>query len=152
MELLAIQVFNNHFQEALDYGKFHLVDKSSHYHDKVAQYVAKWARRLEGQMKFKIFDSFDPISIPSFLFTFKLKCDTNGVHEEAALSPLNHCTKCAAAVPLNACIAKKLKWHKLQKESAVASWCEAVNYLLETPATDDITAGTEADMMQLNQP
>lgn len=50
------------------------------------------------------------------------------------------------------CIILKLKVHRHQKQNTVASYCEVVKYLLETYATDDITAETDDDMIQRTQP
>lgn len=55
---------------------------------------------------------------------------------------------CFAAATLNVCIAFKYKPRKCHKEGKVTSYCEAVNYLLQTYATDDLIAETYSDMMQ----
>lgn len=43
------------------------------------------------------------------------------------------------------------KWHKRQKESTVTLYYEAVKYLLEMYATDDIIAEADVNMMPFTQ-
>lgn len=84
-DLPIIQLIKNRFEEELNYRTYCLSDKSSNYVVEVPQSVDKWAKSLQVQMKMQIFDSFDPVSILSFLSAFKLACDTSGVNEGAAL-------------------------------------------------------------------
>lgn len=49
-------------------------------------------------------------------------------------------------------IALKSELHKRQKEGTVTLYCEAVNYFLETYATDDVIAEADDDMMRFTQP
>lgn len=60
--------------------------------------------------------------------------------------------KCATVAVLNFCIELQSKWHKHQKERTVPSYCETVNYLLKTYATDHIIAETDINMMRFSQP
>lgn len=60
--------------------------------------------------------------------------------------------KSPAAVTLNICPVFRSNCHKLQRKSTVSSYCKAVNYRLETYATDDVIAKTEADVMRFTQP
>lgn len=57
-----------------------------------------------------------------------------------------------ASVALNARITLRSETQSLQKEGTVTSYYEAVNYLLETYATDDVITKTDADMMSFTQP
>lgn len=60
--------------------------------------------------------------------------------------------KRTAATLLDARIALQSKSHKRQKEDMVASYCKAIDYLLETYAINDVIAETDADMMHFKQP
>lgn len=60
--------------------------------------------------------------------------------------------KRTAATELNSRIAQWSKFHKSQKEGNLTSYCEAVNYLIETYATEDVIAKTDANMMLSTQP
>lgn len=52
----------------------------------------------------------------------------------------------------NAWIELILKLHKDEMYCLVASYCEGVNYLLDTYAPDDIIAEAETDMTRFTQP
>lgn len=86
--LLVVCPVNDRFQEALNYSINRLADEWSHHDDKIAPSVAKCAQHLQVQTKLQIFDSFDPVSILSFLSELILACNTNAVHKGAALLPL----------------------------------------------------------------
>lgn len=58
-------------------------------------------KKVASQMKEHYFDPSDPISIVGFLATFKLVCDTNCVHKEAAMEVLLLSVKNALASALN---------------------------------------------------
>lgn len=62
------------------------MNKSSHYGDRVNPSIAKQARRLQVHIRSHVLDSFDTIPIFSFLSSFKLACDSIGVHEELPFS------------------------------------------------------------------
>lgn len=72
-------------KEALDVPTFTLANTSSRHYDQVVCNVLKWTTRLLAQMRASILDSFDTISIVSFLPYFKQKCDMNGICESAAM-------------------------------------------------------------------
>lgn len=92
-----------------------------------------------------------PYFNPLFSAHNKLAFDTNGIHEVAAHLLLRFFMKCPAAVALNERIALKSKSYKSQKEDTESSYCDTVNYLLETYATDYVMANTDPDIMQLAQ-
>lgn len=58
--LKVLRPVNDRFREALDYHNYRLADQSSKYNEDVAKSVAKWAKRLQVQMRSNTFDSFDP--------------------------------------------------------------------------------------------
>lgn len=60
--------------------------------------------------------------------------------------------KRSAVVKLNTSIALGYKSSRRQKEGLVNSYCEAVNYLLETYSTNDEIAETDVNMMHFTQP
>lgn len=89
------------FCDALDYHSCLLADKSPNYDYRVAKSRAKGAERLKVQIKASIFVSFDPISIMGVLSTFQLACDTNRIHERAAMQLLPFFMKKPDAAALN---------------------------------------------------
>lgn len=56
------------------------------------------------QMKVHSFDPSDPTSTIDFLATFKHGCDTNRIHEKAAIRVLLFFTQNALALILNSCV------------------------------------------------
>lgn len=56
-----------------------------------------------------------------------------------------------AAAALIECIELKSKWPKHQKKGTVTSYCEAANYLVNTSATDDVVADTDANIVKITQ-
>lgn len=67
------------------------------------------SKGMTALLKLDIFDSFDPISIILFLFNFKLACDTNGKHEDAANWLSNFFMKKPTSAVLNTKLASKRK-------------------------------------------
>lgn len=67
--------------------------------------VANWTKGLQVQMNTTIFHPYDPISIIPFLSSFKLACDTNGIHEIAAMWLLHFFLEKQAAAVVNSRIA-----------------------------------------------
>lgn len=59
--------------------------------------------------------------------------------------------KVTAPAALNARTALKPKLHKREENDTITSYCKAVNYMLETYATDNAVAETDTDMMQFIQ-
>lgn len=58
-------------------------------------------RKVKSQVKAHFFNPTDPISIIAFPFTLKLACDTNRIHEVAAMWVLSLSVKNALATTLN---------------------------------------------------
>lgn len=140
-DLAVFRLVKDRFREALDYRAYHLADNWSRYDEKLTQSVAKWAKRFQVRVKSKTFNSFDPIFIIRILSAFKLVCDTNCVH--TALLLLHFFMKCHAAAALSPCIAFCSKLHRPQKRGTVTTYCEVVNYFLQTCMTNDVIV--EAD-------
>lgn len=59
--------------------------------------------------------------------------------------------KCLTAATVNAQIELQSKLHKHQRVGTVTSYSEAVNYLLDTYATDDVVSETDAKIMRFTQ-
>lgn len=53
------------------------------------------------------------------------------------------------AAALNVRIALPSKRHRFQKESTVTTYCEAINYPVDTYAGDDVIAETDSDMRRI---
>lgn len=116
----------------LDYRTYRPADRWSHYDNEVAPNVAKWFKHQQVQLRLRIFHSFNPLSILSFLFGLNVTYDRDGVQDESVLWLLQYFMKRPAPAALIACIALKLKSHTRQKDGTITLYNEAVNYLLET--------------------
>lgn len=95
-------------------------------------------------MKTSIFYPFDPIYILASLPSFKLAWKTNGIYRSAALRLFHFFVKNQPPAASSSRIALRPKSsHRPQNESTIPAYCEVVNYLMETYATDDVKAETE---------
>jgi len=90
-------------------------------------------------MKANFFDATDLISILSFLGNFKAACDSNDVHEGAAMWILPHFMKKPASVAVTSRLRLK-KSEGRRSEGTLSSYCEVVNHLLGQYASDDCSA------------
>lgn len=73
------------FKKAMNYHSYWLTNRSWNYDGKVAKHVAKWASGFRSIKKSQLFDPMDTISVMGFLHAFNMDCDTNQVHEGAAM-------------------------------------------------------------------
>lgn len=56
----------------------------------MSSYIPKMTNKVELQRKVYFFGASNSISIIGFLTTFKLACDTNNIHEGAAMWVVNY--------------------------------------------------------------
>lgn len=89
----------------------------------------------------------DFISVIRALSAFILSCNTNSVHEAAAVQLLLFYENPPTAATLNAHITLRSELYSRQKMGTETSYCEAVNLLLETFAKNEEIVKTDADMM-----
>lgn len=150
-DLPVIRLVNDRFWNVSNYRTYCLAGKLSRYDEEVAQSVARWAKRVQVQVKLQKLESFDINSIISFL-ALKCVCDTNRVHKGATLWLLHLFMKRSTAATRNVRLALRSKSRGSQKEYTVSTYCKAVNYSVEMYATDEVNAETDADMMHLTQP
>lgn len=73
------------YVRATGYRTYRLNDRSPHCGDLVTHYGPKIVKRLCSQMKTHSFDPAAPCLALRFITTFKLTCDTNRIHEGAAM-------------------------------------------------------------------
>lgn len=76
---------NTHFTEVLDYKNYCLVKQSQEYNGHDSGKIAKWAKRMDLQMKSAVLKPSYFISILSFFQNFKTACDSIGINEEVAM-------------------------------------------------------------------
>lgn len=104
-------------------------------------------------MKEHFVDPRDPISIVGFLATFKIPCDTNKIHERAAMWVLRHFVKETLANVLNShmcaeersvLIAASVQNKEVRPLKLLQSYPEFVNYLWKKFATEHAIAENNA--------
>ena len=99
------------------------------------------------------FNGSDPVSIINFLSTFQTACNTNGVHEGAAMWIFQFFLKDAAkALVKSRTTATKKKRRKSSSADRLTSYSEVVHFLLKTYATDEVLAEAYADVQNYAQP
>lgn len=149
LELKAIRPVNNCYREALSLRRYGLANTLNRNDDQVGCNVAYWAKHRQVQMRTSILDPFDPISIIATLSSFKLACATNDIHEGAAMWHLQFSLKQQATGSLKSKILLRTRSsRKCQKERKLTMYCEVINYLLETYATDVASSETNAKTMR----
>lgn len=150
-----------HYALAVDYRKYRLANRSPRYDDTVSSYVAKLVKKIKSQMKAHFFDPKDPIFIIGFLATFELTCDTNKIHEGAAMWVLPHFVKETIANALNsrmcaedrtAPLVATVRHDKIRHQKLLRSYPEVVNYLLKKFATGAEIAEYDATILRYMHP
>lgn len=106
---------------------------------------------MDVPMKTANFKPSDPISLLPFLQNFKTACNSNGIHEEAAIKLFQHFMKDPAKSALvhSVCDTKE---DDPQQDGKLTTHCQVVHYLLTTYATDDLIAEAEADINNFKEP
>lgn len=143
---------NYHQKETIDIYTYRLANMTSLYNDQGALNNSKWAKRLQAQMKISVFKLFDRISIMLFGSSFNLPCETNVVHDYAAMQLLRFFMKNQVAAVLNLRSAlkfKSLRWG--QKNGALTKYCDVVSSLLASFGTDEVIAETDDEIMKVSQ-
>lgn len=128
----VLLLVNNCFCDTLAYHNYCFADKSSDYDDHVTESVAKWAKRLQVQVKTHGFDSPDPISITRIFSKFKLTCETNRIHKGRAMWLLLFFMKNLAAAASDSRIALSSKYPNYRKELKLTSYSKVIKSLLDT--------------------
>lgn len=83
--LPVLQTVKLPYSRAVDYLIYRLAICSTSYDETVSTHISEMVNKDMSQINAHIFNLGDPISISAFLATFKLTCDTNRIHEEAAV-------------------------------------------------------------------
>lgn len=108
------------------------------------------ARPLNVQMKTAVFKSTDPISVLSFLGNFNTACDSNNIHEDAAVQLYPHFIR----EPTQAALSYRVTADKqnLQQQGKVKTYCRVVNYSSEKYATEEAIVEIEAKITSSKEP
>ncbi len=125
-----IEPADDRFRQVLSYRRYRLRDTTSVASGTILRNVGIWQRRLDHVMKRHRFDGKRPVSILNFLASFKTALDTNGVPEIAALIIMPNYLDGEAQVLF------KTMMDDAGVQTGFTSWPHAVQFLLETYATD----------------
>lgn len=76
---------NTHFSKALNFITYGLGMRSQKYDGRISGIIAKWAKRMDENIKWANFKPSDPVSVLFFLLNCKIACDGNDICESEAL-------------------------------------------------------------------
>lgn len=101
-------------------------------------------------MKTSLFKPSRPISVLSVLDKLKTACDNNSIHKDAATWLFPH----FVTEPAKAALPHRMTADKRnhQQGDKLTTYCQVINYLLETFATDNIIAEAESDITSFEKP
>lgn len=145
----VLRPVNPLFRSAVDYRTYRLRLTEKQYTDEDARKMKRWITGAEVEMRTRLFNGSDPITILTFLSSFRSSCDSIGVHEGAALWLFQYFLRDPAKASLTARLGRPHE--RGSKAGKLTSYCQVVNHLLRTFATDDIIAEAEADLTRCVQ-
>lgn len=152
----VIHTVTTRFRRAVNYRMYQLANKWSKYNYTVSKNIIYMVKRMTGQMKPHTFDPFDPILIIGSLRNIKLACDTNGIHECAAIWLLHFFMKTSVSSALHSRLASNQKARtrvsSRAKTTTLSTYPQVVNSLLRTNATDENIADLEDAITTFSQP
>lgn len=101
MKLCIVKTIMNRFKGVVDQWAYRHANRSPKYVDTVLSYIAKLVKKVKSQTKSHFCDPIDPTSIFGFSTMFRRSCDTNNIHEWAAVWALRHYIKETLAIAEN---------------------------------------------------
>lgn len=102
------------------------------------------------QMKSCFLKPLDPTFVLSFLQKFKSACDSNGVYEEAAMWLFPYFLKELAKAALSNYMMTQNSG-QTHFEGKLTTYCQVVNYMLETYTADNVIVEIEPDINRFKQ-
>lgn len=146
-----MKTVSTYFTAAKNFETYRLTPQAQKYNGHIYGNISKWAKRMEVGVKSSIFKPADPIYIAAFRHIFKTACDSNGIHEEAAIWLFPHFMKEMAKAALSYRKSSS-KDNNTQKKRTLTTYCQVINFPLETYAADEVTAKAERNIMSYKQP
>lgn len=145
-----MQPVKAYFKTVMVNCSYRLDDQFQHYDYDVARHICKMAKQFKVQLKSKIFDGSDLITVLNFLLAFQVACNRMAFMRTR---PCGHSTPFMKKPDGAALSAKTFltssSWP--HQERKLTSYCQAVRYLLNTYATDDITFEADAHIINYRQ-
>jgi len=161
--LRPIQPTNELFTDAVNYQTYRLTNRSKRYNSSVSKRISKMQKGMNVQLQSQKFDGTDPVTVINFLDAFQTACDTNGIHEGAAMWLFQFFLKNPAQATVKARLAAdspRKKKHRIGSSSRrhlsnetekLCSYVEVVQFLLLTYATDEVIAEAMNDLQAFQQ-
>lgn len=84
---------------AMEYINYHQVEVPWQYVEQVSKPIASLTSSIEFQIMAQLLDFMGLISIIRLLYAFRVACDSNGIHERAAMWLFLNSTKTSSASP-----------------------------------------------------
>ena len=137
------------FKKAVYFKTYRLHNRSLQYDSSVTKKLSKIRKRMEPEMRPHLFDGSDPITIIPFLEAFRDSCNVNGVHEGAALWLVGYFLRGSAKSKVTARTTSNNAKKKIGNR--LLTYCQAIDFLLRTYATDDIIARAVDDLKSYKQ-
>lgn len=147
INLLAIHPVTLVFADVLDYGSCRLHNRSLRCYGMMEARLANLAKRMENILKPYAFTDSDSTTVLSFLSQFESACSSNRVLEGIAVCVLPFFLSDYSAASLNIILtftnsidAPLLVRRGTEGQEYIYMFIDAVNYLLNLYATDDVLA------------
>lgn len=140
---------NTHFTAAVDFKKYVLQKQSQEYNRHRLHKISVWATKMDALMKTALYKLSDPIFVLSFLDSSKTTCESYSIHEGAAMSFLPLFIRQPAKAALSHLVEADKK--NREQESEFTTYCQVINYFIETHDTEEVIAKAEANMTTLRK-
>lgn len=147
----VLRSVNTYFTSVMNFENYHVTLQSQKYNGHIYGQIAKWAKRMDVQMKSSIFKPSDPSSIHDFRNNFETACDSNGVHGGATMPLFPHFKEVLGMIVLSYWMSTT-EDNTAYKEGTMTAHRYAVNYVRETYATDDVADEPEVYIINYKQP
>lgn len=158
--LLILQAVERHYIPAADYRTYRLATRSTRYDDTVWCYITEIVKNVKSQTEAHLFSPSNPIANISFKATLKLACNTNYIHESAAIwvfllvknalkSTLN--IRLLAGTDTASAAALVRLTELLNEKTIPRSYPEAVNYFLKTLTNERAVAKLNSVILRFTQ-
>lgn len=124
------------FKRALDFRNYRLIHRSQKFDMDDGKRIVTWTKRMKAEMRTRILDGSDPVRIIIFLDAFKRSCNNVGAYEGTATFLIPQFRTRSVQQDL---------WERIETRGDpkqctefIASYCQAVNYLLKRYADNDV--------------
>jgi len=147
--LKPLSTLNSLYKTSVDYRTYRLVNTSPAYNNAMGKKVYSYTRSLGSQLAHTKFDPSNGIGVLSFLSNFKRACDSIALHEGLAMWLIPHFVKGSTSQSLHSRITASPP--DVANPGKLTTYCQVVQYLLRTYATDDRISEAEMSLIHFTQ-